>query len=236
VLDKGQELDWFGSSFIVFFASVSLIAIAGAIYLELKCPNPIVNLRLFRERNFLFCCILILGFYALLYASTFLLPNFMQEMLGYTATTAGMVFSPAGLCTMIEVPIVGCLLTRGYDPRKMVFFGLVVVASSYLLVELRFALEHRADKCNADTAALVAHQCIQAGGLRAFSLRKETKDDSADRNCDDAGSKYLHDAWKDDVALSDIEVERGHPPEHSERTSPLQAALSSSTSLAREYL
>jgi MFS transporter, DHA2 family, multidrug resistance protein len=131
VLDKGQELDWFSSSFIVFFASVSLIAIAGAIYWELKCPNPIVNLRLFRERNFLFCCILILGFYAALYASTFLLPNFMQEMLGYTATISGMVFSPAGLCTMIEVPIVGYLLTRGYDPRKMVFFGLVVVASSF---------------------------------------------------------------------------------------------------------
>jgi DHA2 family multidrug resistance protein len=131
VLDKGQELDWFGSSFIVFFASVSLITIAGGIYWELKCRNPIVNLRLFRERNFLFCCILILGFYASLYASTYLLPNFMQEMLGYTATTSGMVFSPAGLCTMIEVPIVGYLLTRGYDPRKMVFFGLVVVASSF---------------------------------------------------------------------------------------------------------
>jgi DHA2 family multidrug resistance protein len=131
VLDKGQELDWFGSPFIILFASVALIAIAGAIYWELRCPNPIANLRLFRERNFRFCCILILGFYAALYASTFLLPNFMQEMLGYTATTSGMVFSPAGLCTMIEVPIVGYVLTRGYDPRKMVFFGLVVVASSF---------------------------------------------------------------------------------------------------------
>ena len=74
---------------------------------------------------------IILCFYAALYAATYLLPNFMQEMLGYTATTSGMVFSPAGLCTMIEVPIVGYLLTRGYDPRKMVFFGLVVVASSF---------------------------------------------------------------------------------------------------------
>jgi DHA2 family multidrug resistance protein len=62
-----------------------------------------------------------------LYAATYLLPNFMQEMLSYTATTAGMVFSPAGLCTMIEVPFVGYVLTRGYDPRKIVFFGLVVV-------------------------------------------------------------------------------------------------------------
>ena len=131
VLDKGQELDWFGSPFIVLFATVAFMAIAGMIYWELKRPNPIVNLRLFRERNFLFCCILILCFYAALYAATYLLPNFMQEMLGYTATTSGMVFSPAGLCTMIEVPFVGYVLSRGYDPRKMVFFGLVVVASSF---------------------------------------------------------------------------------------------------------
>jgi hypothetical protein len=47
---------------------------------------------------------IILCFYAALYAATYLLPNFMQEMLGYTATTSGMVFSPADLCTMIEVP------------------------------------------------------------------------------------------------------------------------------------
>jgi DHA2 family multidrug resistance protein len=131
VLDKGQELDWFGSPFIILFATVAFITIAGTIYWELKRPNPIVNLRLFRERNFLFCCILILCFYASLYAATYLLPNFMQEMLGYTATTSGMVFSPAGLCTMIEVPFVGYVLTRGYDPRKMIFFGLVVVASSF---------------------------------------------------------------------------------------------------------
>ena len=55
----------------------------------------------------------------------------MQEMLGYTATTSGMVFAPAGLCTMIVVPFVGYMLTLGYDPRKMVFFGLVVLASSF---------------------------------------------------------------------------------------------------------
>jgi DHA2 family multidrug resistance protein len=131
VLDKGQELDWFGSPFIVFFATVSLIAIAGAIYWELKRKNPMVNLRLLKERNFLFCCILILGLYATLYAATYLLPTFMQELLGYDATTAGMVFSPAGLCTMIEVPFVGYMLTRGYDPRKMVFFGLMIVVSSF---------------------------------------------------------------------------------------------------------
>jgi DHA2 family multidrug resistance protein len=131
VLDKGQELDWFGSGFIVFFASVSFITIGAAIYWELHRRNPVVNLRLLKERNFLFCCISILCLYAALYAATYLLPLYMQEMLGYSATTAGLVLSPAGLFTMIEVPLVGYILTRGYDPRKMVFGGLLIVASSF---------------------------------------------------------------------------------------------------------
>jgi MFS transporter, DHA2 family, multidrug resistance protein len=130
VLDKGQELDWFGSSFIVFFASVAVIALAGTVWWELRVKNPVVNLRLMKERNFLFCCLIILGLYAVLYATTYLLPTFMQAMMGYDATTAGLALSPAGAFTMIEVPIVGYILTRGFDPRKMVFAGMLLIASS----------------------------------------------------------------------------------------------------------
>lgn len=131
VLDKGQELDWFGSRFIIFFASVSFAALAGAVYWELNRKNPVVNLRLLKERNFLFCCTLILGIYSSLYGATYLMPNYMQQMMGYDATTAGLVLSPAGLFTMIEVPIVGFALTRGIDPRKMIFVGMLMMASSF---------------------------------------------------------------------------------------------------------
>jgi DHA2 family multidrug resistance protein len=131
VLDKGQELDWFGSQFIVFFASVALIALAGAIYWELNRSNPVVNLRLLKERNFLVCCIIILGLYLALYAATYLLPVYMQQMMNYDATTAGLALSPAGLFTMMEVPLVGYMLTRGYDPRKLVFCGIIVIATSF---------------------------------------------------------------------------------------------------------
>lgn len=130
VLDKGQELDWFGSPFIVFFASLSVIALASAVVWELKRKNPIVNLRLFKERNFLVCCIIILGLYGMLYATTYLIPVFLQQLMGYTATSAGIVLSPAGIFTMIEVPFVGFMLTRGYDPRKMIFSGIMLIASS----------------------------------------------------------------------------------------------------------
>ncbi|HEY0264742.1 MAG TPA: DHA2 family efflux MFS transporter permease subunit, partial [Granulicella sp.] len=130
VLDKGQELDWFGSPFIVLFASISAIALTAAVFWELNTKNPVVNLRLLKERNFLFCCLIILGLYMVLYATTYLLPTFMQQMMGYDATTAGIALSPAGLFTMLEVPLVGYVLTKGYDPRKMIFCGMLIIASA----------------------------------------------------------------------------------------------------------
>jgi len=128
VLDKGQELDWFGSPFIVFFAAVAALALTGAVIWELRRENPIVNLRLLKERNFLFCCIIVLGLYAVLYATTYLLPTYMQQMMGYDATTAGFAMSPAGLFTILEVPIVGYVLTKGFDPRKLIVAGMLVIA------------------------------------------------------------------------------------------------------------
>jgi DHA2 family multidrug resistance protein len=166
VLDKGQELDWFGSSFIVFFASVAVIALAGTVWWELRVKNPVVNLRLMKERNFLFCCLIILGLYAVLYATTYLLPTFMQAMMGYDATTAGLALSPAGAFTMIEVPIVGYILTRGFDPRKMVFSGMLLIASSMWWM----------GSMNLDVAAwnLIAPRIVQVLGLGLITVPVST--------------------------------------------------------------
>ena len=128
VLDKGQELDWLGSTFISWMAAIALIALAGAIAWELHVKNPIVNLRLLKERNFAFCCVIVLGVYTALYASTFLLPQFMQLLMGYSATAAGLAISPAGLVTMVEIPLVGWALSRGFDARRMIAAGIATVA------------------------------------------------------------------------------------------------------------
>ena len=127
VLDRGQELDWFGSTFIAWSSGIAVACIVGAILWELRVRNPVVNIRLLKERNFLFCCLIVLGMYTALYASTFLLPQFMQELMGYDATTAGLAVSPAGLVTMVEVPMVGWMLSRGLDARRMIFVGLVTM-------------------------------------------------------------------------------------------------------------
>jgi DHA2 family multidrug resistance protein len=128
VLDRGQELDWLGSPFIAWCAGIALASLLGAIVWELHVKEPIVNLRLLKERNFLFCCLIVLGLYTALYATTFLLPQFMQELMGYSATTAGLAVSPAGLVTMIEVPMVGWMLSKGFDARRMIAVGITTIA------------------------------------------------------------------------------------------------------------
>jgi DHA2 family multidrug resistance protein len=128
VLDKGQELDWLGSSFIAWSASIALLALVGAVIWELRVAEPVVNLRLLKERNFMICCVIVLGVYTSLYASTFLLPQFMQLLMGYSATTAGFAVSPAGLVTMVEVPIIGWALSKGYDARRMIAAGIATIA------------------------------------------------------------------------------------------------------------
>jgi len=128
VLDRGQELDWFGSTFITWATIIAVAALIGAVVWELHVKNPVVNLRLLKERNFLFCCLIVLGSYTALYATTFLMPQFMQELLGYDATTAGLAVSPAGLVTMLEVPLVGWMLSRGTDARRLIACGIATMA------------------------------------------------------------------------------------------------------------
>jgi DHA2 family multidrug resistance protein len=128
VLDKGQELDWFSSHYITGFSILAVVALIAAVVWELRHPQPIVNLRLFRDRNFAVCCVLVFCIYAALYASTVLLPQMLQTLMGYSATKAGMVLSPGALVTMLEMPIVGFMLTRGVDPRRMIMTGLIVIA------------------------------------------------------------------------------------------------------------
>ena len=127
VLDRGQEWDWFGSTFIEWSAAIAAIALIGAVVWELHVKNPVVNLRLLKERNFAMCCVIVMGMYTALYACMFLLPQYMQELMGYSATEAGLAVSPAGLVTMIEVPIVGWVLSRGLDARRVIFLGLVTM-------------------------------------------------------------------------------------------------------------
>lgn len=128
VFDKGQQEDWFGSRFIVTLSVIAGVALTVAVIWELVHPHPIINLRLLKDRNFLFCGVVIFFAFGVLYGSTVLLPQMLQTLMGYSATMAGLVLSPAGFFTMLEMPIIGILLGRKVDARWLIMAGLSIVA------------------------------------------------------------------------------------------------------------
>jgi len=131
MLDKGQEEDWFGSHFIVMLAVIAGIALPAFVIRELRVETPIVRFRLLKYPSFAsgIGLIAVLGF--VLYGSLVLLPLFMQTLLGWTAVTAGVWTSPRGIGTALCMPLVGYLLGRGWDARKMLLFGFVVASLAF---------------------------------------------------------------------------------------------------------
>jgi DHA2 family multidrug resistance protein len=126
VLDKGQEDDWFGSRLITTFIVLCVTSLATLILWELRQirtgHKPILDLTLFKNRNFAISFILmfVLGF--CLFGSTVLIPQFVQSMLGYTAEQAGLVISPGGLGIILLMPLVGFLVAK-VDARFLVAYG-----------------------------------------------------------------------------------------------------------------
>ena len=101
------------------------------IFWEWNHENPIIDLRLFRDRSFAVGCSLLFMLGIILYGTTVLLPLFMQTLLGYTAETAGLALMPGGFAILVCMPIVGYLLGR-YSPRWILIFGLTVIGLALL--------------------------------------------------------------------------------------------------------
>ncbi|MDE3201893.1 MAG: DHA2 family efflux MFS transporter permease subunit [Acidobacteriota bacterium] len=127
MLDKGQERDWFGSNLIITLAIVVVVGIVAFLWRELTTEHPIIDLSLYRSRNFSATQLVMLVIGAALYATTVMIPQFLQEVMGYTATQAGMVLSLGGLTLIFLLPIVG-FLGQKFDPRAMICFGFAWVS------------------------------------------------------------------------------------------------------------
>ncbi|WP_183975585.1 DHA2 family efflux MFS transporter permease subunit [Tunturiibacter gelidoferens] len=126
-LDKGQEKDWFGSPMIVTFAILAAATLIFFAFWEWHHPDPIVDLKLLKNRNFGTAVFLQLVLGMVLFGSTVLIPQYLQGLLGYTAERAGMVLSPAGFVMMIMMFVAGRSLGK-FDPRLMVCLGYLVTA------------------------------------------------------------------------------------------------------------
>jgi len=127
VLDKGQEDDWFASSFITYLSITAAVGLTAFVIWELRRPDPIVDLHLFRDRSFAAGNVLMFMLGFALLGTTVLLPLFVQTLLGYTAEDAGFVLSPGGFATMLMMPVVGALSGK-VDARVLIGVGLIGTA------------------------------------------------------------------------------------------------------------
>ncbi len=118
MVDKGKELDWFGSPVIVGLAVVAVVGFAFFLAWELTESQPIVNLRLFASRNFAMGTIALAVAYSVFFGNLVLLPLWLQQWMGYTATQAGWVMAPVGLFAILLSPWVGRNVSR-IDPRRL---------------------------------------------------------------------------------------------------------------------
>jgi MFS transporter, DHA2 family, multidrug resistance protein len=125
VLDKGQEVDWFGATWLRWASGICAIALVWFVVHCVRSKTPLVNLRVLKDRNFAVGCMLMVLFGLCVYSTITLLPLFYQELLGYTAFTAGIVVFPRGLGAIVAMPVIGFLGSR-FDARYLLTFGFLI--------------------------------------------------------------------------------------------------------------
>jgi MFS transporter, DHA2 family, multidrug resistance protein len=139
LLDKGKELDWFASTEIVVLAIVAAVSFAVFVVWEWTDKHPVVDLRLFKGRNFAFGALALSVAYGLFFGNVVLMPLWLQQWMGYTATSAGMALAPVGLFAILLTPLVGKKVGT-WDPRRMAT-GAFVVFSLVLWMRSQFSTQ-----------------------------------------------------------------------------------------------
>ena len=140
VLDKGEREDWLQSDFILLFTLIAVAAIIIAIVWEYFQKDPIVDVRMFKNRNFAIAFVMMVMLGLALFGTTVLIPQYLQTLLGYTAKQAGMALSPGGLVVMALMPLVGFLVTH-YDARWLIAIGfLACSAALFHMLELNLGI------------------------------------------------------------------------------------------------
>lgn len=127
VLEEGQADDWFQSDLILFLTLLAVFSAVGFVVRELTAPAPAVNLRLFKDRTFASATLVSASVMSVMMSGMFLLPLFMQELLGYTAMQSGMALMPRVLVMLVAMPLVGRYYNR-FPPVIFTAVGLAFAA------------------------------------------------------------------------------------------------------------
>jgi len=128
VLDRGQRADWFASAWVVYATLISGGCLVALIVRELRFPDPILDLRMFKLRDFSLSVFLILVMVLAVYANLLLNPVFLQEFMGYSASKAGLAMAPRALGSLCSMFLIGQLARRRYDTRPLIAIGFSLMA------------------------------------------------------------------------------------------------------------
>ena len=164
VLDKGQEDDWFGAVWVRWAVAALIAAFVGWVWRSWFHERGLVDLHVLKDRNFRTGCFLIALLGMCIYITIAILPLYFQEILGYTAFSAGLVVGPRGIGSFIGSPIIGFLGSR-IDPRKLLsvgFIGFGVCSLIFGTVNLDIGPHHAVDSHHAHR--LCAQLCVRAAG------------------------------------------------------------------------
>lgn len=159
MLDKGKDLDWFASSEIVTLAVVAGVALTFFVIWELTERHPVVDLTLFKSRNFATGALAVSLGYSLFFSTVVVMPLWLQQYMGYTATWAGIVTAPIGILALMMSPVVGRILPH-VDPRWLASFAFGIFALT--------AFMRAGFNTNADMLTVVIPQFIQGAAMATF--------------------------------------------------------------------
>ena len=155
-LDRGEDEDWFGSGFIRVFACLAVVGLLGAVAWLMSARRPVINIRVYADRNFAMASVLMAAMAILLYGSIVLLPELAQTVLGYTATLSGLILSPGAALLILLIPVV--VQMQKVIPTKYVIglgFFLLALAMFYSCLVAPDVSFNR----------LMMMRVVQAGGL-----------------------------------------------------------------------
>jgi DHA2 family multidrug resistance protein len=161
MLDKGKDLDWFGSGQIVTLAVVAAIGLALFVVWELTERHPVVDLRLFARRNFWTSTLAMSLAYGTFFGNVVLLPLWLQQYMGYTATMAGLVLAPVGVLAILLTPLVGKTMHK-VDPR------IFATAAFSIFALVLFMRSHF--NTDADVRTLIIPTIVQGGAMAVFFI------------------------------------------------------------------
>ena len=133
LLDRGQIDDWLGSSFIVCMLALAIVCLTSAVFWELRHPDPVIDFRLLKVRNFAIANVFYFLFGFGLFASTTIVPQMLQSLYGYRAIDAGLVLGPGALVITFLAPVGAQLVQRKIvQPRVLLFVATTVVGFSFI--------------------------------------------------------------------------------------------------------